>query len=332
MDKSAKTRKVASIFLALTVILGACGIPKQGVDAASIRLNKTKATIEVGDTVQLSVKGTKSDIKWSSSDKSVATVKKGLVTGRQVGKATIKAKVEKKIYKCVVTVKKAQTNTTKRDTTKKDETFVWEPGTKKISSVRTGYMGQYGYIGSWYIAPVITGASYEVILNGSNITKYTRLEDSHYSDTESWIGAIECFPQPQNEGDNTLILHVDGFEQYVYHFEFKRCKHIKGCVQMASDHYAAVQDGLLRIVLIPEVIGKDDFIEVYVDGEKQSYYGLGENKKLKIGSISKNLRDDYIDGVVMYVPKTVEAKSTHHIKIVCPGFETFDEDVEVIER
>jgi len=76
-------------------------------NAAKVKLNKKKVTVYVGDTVKLKVKGAKKKVKWSSSNKNVAAVsKKGKVTGRKEGKATITAKVEKKKYKCKVTVKR----------------------------------------------------------------------------------------------------------------------------------------------------------------------------------------------------------------------------------
>lgn len=72
------------------------------------KLNKTKATIEVGEKLTLKVKNTKDTIKWSSSDKNVAAVsKKGVVTAKAEGNATIKAIVSKKTLKCKITVKEA---------------------------------------------------------------------------------------------------------------------------------------------------------------------------------------------------------------------------------
>lgn len=75
-------------------------------EAATVKLNKKKATLYVGDTLKLKVKGTKKKVKWSSSKKSVAKVSsKGKVTAKKAGKATITAKVGKKKYKCKITVK-----------------------------------------------------------------------------------------------------------------------------------------------------------------------------------------------------------------------------------
>lgn len=50
-----------------------------------------------GQTVQLKVEGTKKSVKWSSDNKSVATVSsKDLVQAESTGKATITATVGKK--------------------------------------------------------------------------------------------------------------------------------------------------------------------------------------------------------------------------------------------
>lgn len=71
-----------------------------------VTISKKKATVIKDMTLQLKIKGTKKKAKWSSSKKSVATVsKKGKVTAKDTGKATITAKIGKKKYKCKVTVK-----------------------------------------------------------------------------------------------------------------------------------------------------------------------------------------------------------------------------------
>jgi uncharacterized protein YjdB/uncharacterized protein YfaP (DUF2135 family) len=73
--------------------------------ASKIKLNKKKLSLYVKNKATLKLKGTKKKVKWSSSNKKVATVsKKGVVTAKKKGKATITAKVGKKKYKCQVTV------------------------------------------------------------------------------------------------------------------------------------------------------------------------------------------------------------------------------------
>ena len=71
-------------------------------------LNKKKATMRVGGTLMLRVKGTGTMAKWKSSKPSVATVSKaGLVTAKKKGTATITATVMKKKLTCKIKVKKA---------------------------------------------------------------------------------------------------------------------------------------------------------------------------------------------------------------------------------
>jgi hypothetical protein len=103
------TRKMTkALALALTVALTATMTPSANVEAAKkkARLNKTKATLFVGDTIKLKVKNVKGKVKWKSSNEKVAKVsKKGAVKAIKSGKATITAKVGNKKFKCKVKVK-----------------------------------------------------------------------------------------------------------------------------------------------------------------------------------------------------------------------------------
>ena len=102
--------KVLALVMALSVLSPSI-IPLSDLsvaEAATVKLNKKKLTLEVGKSETLKITGTKSKITWSSSNKSVATVStKGKVTAKKAGKATITAKVGTKKYSCTVTVKKA---------------------------------------------------------------------------------------------------------------------------------------------------------------------------------------------------------------------------------
>ena len=74
-----------------------------------IKLNCTQKTIYEGETFKLKITGAKKKVKWSSSNKNVATVSsKGVVTGIDGGddKRTCKiyATVDKKKYTCKVTI------------------------------------------------------------------------------------------------------------------------------------------------------------------------------------------------------------------------------------
>lgn len=70
-------------------------------------LSSKDITLEEGKSKTLKVNGTSSNVKWSSSKKSVATVSnKGVVRAKKAGKAVITAKCGKHSLKCKVTVKK----------------------------------------------------------------------------------------------------------------------------------------------------------------------------------------------------------------------------------
>lgn len=115
-------RKFRKLLLATLLVLSvaASSVPVQSiigtsevVQAANIKLSKSSLNLYVGKSATLKVRGVKSRVKWSSSNKSVATVtSKGKVTAKKAGSTTIKAKVGKKTLKCKVTVKEKE-NTNK---------------------------------------------------------------------------------------------------------------------------------------------------------------------------------------------------------------------------
>lgn len=107
-----KFKKVTAI--ALAVSFATATIAPQAIQplptiqaATKIKLNKTKATIKVGKTVQLKVKGTKKKVKWTSNNTRIAKVSaKGKVTGKKAGNAKITAKVSGKKLTCKIKVVK----------------------------------------------------------------------------------------------------------------------------------------------------------------------------------------------------------------------------------
>lgn len=95
-------KKVLAIMLVIMLAVVAVPIKTQ----AAVMINVTNKTMNVGEKTTLKVYGATSKVKWSSSNKKVATVSKsGKVTAKQSGTATISAKVNKKTLKCKITVK-----------------------------------------------------------------------------------------------------------------------------------------------------------------------------------------------------------------------------------
>ena len=101
-----RNKKILTVIKILLLIV-CMAVP---VSAAG-KINKKKATLKVGQTLQLKVTGTKGKVKWKSSKKSVATVSYECFLCKDPNvAATITAKVGKKKYTCKVTVKKPATN------------------------------------------------------------------------------------------------------------------------------------------------------------------------------------------------------------------------------
>lgn len=117
-------------------------------EAAAAKLNKTSASVVVGNKVTLSVKNNKKKVTWSTDNAKVATVsKKGVVKGKKVGKATITAKIGKKKLTCKITVKsglnKKKTTLYVGDYDKLSVTGIkgkvkWSVKNSKIATVKNG--------------------------------------------------------------------------------------------------------------------------------------------------------------------------------------------------
>lgn len=113
MQRMKRISVILAILMLLTVAIPSTAfglfLPETAANvyaAAKPTLNTTKATINIGQSVQLKVKNTKTKVKWSSSNKNVASVSvKGKITGKKAGTTIITAKVGKKTLKCKVAVK-----------------------------------------------------------------------------------------------------------------------------------------------------------------------------------------------------------------------------------
>lgn len=112
-----KTIKRSTAFMAILIAilmticslstLVGCGGNDDG-DVGTITLNKTTLELVEGAMETLTASTSKENVTviWSSSDKTIATVSRGRVTGVKAGSATIKASLSDDVYaECVVTVK-----------------------------------------------------------------------------------------------------------------------------------------------------------------------------------------------------------------------------------
>ena len=138
-----KFKRFYSLFLVLVLIITLVPINVQA--ATKIKLNKTKVSLYVGQTINLKVTGTKNKVKWSSTKKSIATIsQKGKVIAKKKGSTIIKAKVNNKTLKCQITVKNPYLN--KKTVSLKigdsvtlkligSKTTSWNSSNKKVATV-----------------------------------------------------------------------------------------------------------------------------------------------------------------------------------------------------
>lgn len=151
MKKLATFIMVALLTVVMAMGLAACG-------SGGFKLSETEATVFIGDTLTLKatndgVAVAGKDISWETSNKDVATVKNGEVTGVAAGEATITAKtgsVPVKTATCKITVTE---DTTKLFTLHSDlPNEKGEPGAcvSDLTFYNTGKVKLIGFVQSYY--------------------------------------------------------------------------------------------------------------------------------------------------------------------------------------
>lgn len=100
-------KKITKVLLSILLVCGLV-LPLADtliVDAAVVKISQSSLTLDRKKSKVLKVVGTKNKVYWKSNNPKVATVNKsGKVTAIKKGKTTITATVNKKKYKCNVSV------------------------------------------------------------------------------------------------------------------------------------------------------------------------------------------------------------------------------------
>lgn len=161
-------------------------------EAATIpKLNKKDTTLIKDQTLVLKVSDTKSKVKWSSSNKTVATVNSaGKVTAKKKGTATITAKVGKKILSCKITVeapsisKKSVTLTESQKIPLKlngtNQKVKWSSSRKDIASINSKGIVTAKKAGKATITATVLNKKYKC-----NITVKAKQTESQSSNTDN---------------------------------------------------------------------------------------------------------------------------------------------------
>lgn len=99
-----KYLKIPVCYLLIICLLTTLQVP---IPAKSkVRLNTSKVTLTKGKTFKLKVYGTRKKVKWSSKNRTIATVSKsGKIKAKKNGQTYVYGKIGRKKLKCKVTVK-----------------------------------------------------------------------------------------------------------------------------------------------------------------------------------------------------------------------------------
>ncbi|MCH5192901.1 MAG: cellulase family glycosylhydrolase [Oscillospiraceae bacterium] len=121
-------KKLSALLLTFMLCMMLLPASAYAAETKGIKLSKSSATLAVGDTLTLkrTVTGiAKGTVQWSSSDKTVAAVSKGVVTAKKTGTAVITAKIKDTDYKasCKITVKAKASGKKESGTAKKTAAY-----------------------------------------------------------------------------------------------------------------------------------------------------------------------------------------------------------------
>lgn len=102
-----KVNRLIVYVMAMLIAVTLCAVSAQAA-TKTVSLNKKSITVYANGKTTLKASGIKKGLKWSSSNKSVATVdQKGVISAKKAGKAVITVKAGTKKATCKVVVKKA---------------------------------------------------------------------------------------------------------------------------------------------------------------------------------------------------------------------------------
>lgn len=100
-------KRMLVVVLVLSFVTGMAFYNSKPIASAKVRLSKKNVAITQGDFCTIKLKGAKNKkVVWKSNDKKIATVKKGKIKAKKIGRCSVIAKYNGRKYKCSVQVKK----------------------------------------------------------------------------------------------------------------------------------------------------------------------------------------------------------------------------------
>ncbi len=215
-----KLKKITAAFLAVLLCICTMSVSVSAVQK-SIKLDQTKVTLSAGETCTLkpSVTGyKKATVQWSSSDKSVATVKKGVVTAVKAGTAKITVKIKDTKYKAICTV----TVTNKKASPKQTSGKTFESAKALTAKMGVGWNlgNSLDAIGSYDVSSETTWGNVKtteklittVKKAGFNTVRIPVTWGSHMNAdgtvSEAWLDRVQEVVDYAYDNDMYIILNV----------------------------------------------------------------------------------------------------------------------------
>ncbi len=186
----------------------------ENIKAKSVKLSQTSAYFCKGDTVKLKATVNPSyavgTVKWSTSDKSIATVSSsGVVTAKSPGKATVTATIDGKKATCKITVFSTTDKVYKTIVSKQTGTL-YEGQSKKSSFTLKSYSRVKIFFLGWSENDGKTYGGYDVqIKDEAGKVVYKTKGDASYDD-------ISLVTPVLTKGKYTLILRAEADDNSYY--------------------------------------------------------------------------------------------------------------------
>lgn len=186
------------------------------VEAATIKISKSKYVMNVGEKYTLKVTGTKKKIKWSSSNTKIAKVNEnGKVTAKNKGIVTITAKVGNKKYKCEIKVEKPSINKTSKTIRVKEsyklkitgtsQKIKWSTSDKKIATVNSKGKVVAKKKGIVTITAKVGNTKYTCKIKVAEEPKYSTLMESKTYNSTNW-----ALIKINNKGTKPIKIYSSG--------------------------------------------------------------------------------------------------------------------------
>lgn len=282
---------IGVIFLSLCLTLIAPNVmPTQNistVEAAKVKLSKTKATLIKKQTLQLEVKNSTKKVTWSTSDKFIATVNKnGKVTAKKAGSTTITATVNSNTYTCNIIVeepkisqsslsliKGASTIVNVQDTTQK---IKWTSSNKSIVTVNNSGKITAKKNGKATITAAIGTKKYNCKVTVKNISNSTLSKNVSY----------EAYEAPKNlivKFTNNNDINIDGYFVVVYYDANGNMLYTDS---FFDNYFNVIEPGKNQIAYFSYPIDKYSSFKIIVSAT--SVNAIGMSDKIKISSSSSS--------------------------------------------